>query len=47
MIHGFHAGETESMKASRRKAGMDEATIAGLRARIYPGLPPIRNPVYE
>jgi hypothetical protein len=35
------------MNASRGKAGMDEATIAGLRGRVRPGLPPIWNPVYE
>jgi hypothetical protein len=37
----------ESMNPSREKAGMDEATIVGLRERVYSGLPPIGNPVYE
>jgi hypothetical protein len=35
------------MNASRGKAGMDEATIVGLRERVHSGLPPIWNPVYE
>jgi hypothetical protein len=35
------------MNASREKAGMDEATMSGLRERVHPGLLPIRNPVYE
>jgi hypothetical protein len=47
MIHKFYVGEMESMNASRGKAGMDEATIAGLRERVHPGLPPMMNPVYE
>jgi len=28
------------MNASRRKAGMDEATMSGLRERVYPGNSP-------
>jgi hypothetical protein len=40
IIHKFRVGETKSMNASRGMAGMDEATIVGLRERIHPGLPP-------
>jgi len=29
------------------KAGMDEATIVGLRERVHSGLLPIGKPVYE
>jgi len=29
------------------RAGMDEATIAGLRERVHSGLLPIGKPVYE
>jgi hypothetical protein len=47
IIHKSYVGETESTNASREKAGMDEATIVGLRDRVYPGLPPIWNTVYE
>jgi hypothetical protein len=35
------------MNASRGKAGMDEATMSGLREQVHSGLPPIGNPVYE
>ena len=28
------------MNASRGKAGMDEATMSGLRERVHSGLPP-------
>jgi hypothetical protein len=35
------------MNASRGMAGMDEATMSGLRERVHPGLPPIQNQVYE
>ena len=35
------------MNASRGKAGMDEATISGLRERVHPGLPPIGNQAHE
>jgi len=35
------------MNASRGKAGMDEATIAGLRELVQPGLLPIWNLVNE
>jgi hypothetical protein len=31
------------MNTSRGKAGMDEATIVGLRERVHPGLPPHRT----
>jgi len=31
----------------REKAGMDEATIVGLRERVHSGLLPIRKPVDE
>jgi len=45
MIHEFHIGETISRNALREKAGMDEATISGLRERVRSGLLPIRKPV--
>ena len=46
IIHKFYVGETESMKASKGKPGMDEATIAGLRELVHPGFPP-KEPAYE
>jgi hypothetical protein len=47
IAHKFKVGETESMNASKGKAGMDEATIAGLRERVHSGRPPISNQGYE
>jgi hypothetical protein len=46
-IHKSYVGETVSMNTSRRKAGMDEATMVGLREPVHSGLPPIGNPFYE
>jgi hypothetical protein len=45
--HKFLVGETDSMNVSRGKAGMDEATLSGLRERVHSGFPPIWNPLYE
>ena len=47
IILKFHVGDTESLNAPRGKAGMDEATMVGLRELAHSGLPPIWNPAYE
>jgi len=46
IIHEFWAGEI-SRNACMEKAGMDEATIVGLRERVRSGLLPLRKPVCE
>jgi hypothetical protein len=40
IIHKLIVGEMESMNPSRGKAGMDEATMSGLRERVHSGFPP-------
>ncbi len=46
MIHEFWLRD-EIKRFTGEKAGMDEATIVGLRERVHSGLLPIGKPVYE